>query len=54
MREEPTSESLIPSNPVSECGQEFNRRVQGLLESYSERFVRDFTAVEPPREKPTA
>jgi len=30
------------------------RRVQGLLESYSERFVRDFTAVEPPREKPTA
>ena len=32
MREEPTSESLIPSNPVSECGQEFNRRVQGLLD----------------------
>jgi hypothetical protein len=29
-------------------------RVEGLLESYSERFVRDFTAVEPPREKPTA
>jgi biotin carboxylase len=29
-------------------------RVQGLLESYSQRFVRDFTAVEPPREKPTA
>jgi biotin carboxylase len=28
-------------------------RVEGLLESYSERFVRDFTAVEPPREKPT-
>jgi hypothetical protein len=30
------------------------RRVQGLLENYSERFVGDFTAVEPPREKPTA
>src|ERR1700685_1838062 len=29
-------------------------RVEGLLESYSERFVRDFTAVEPPRENPTA
>jgi hypothetical protein len=25
-----------------------------LLESYAERFARDFTAVEPPREKPTA
>jgi biotin carboxylase len=30
------------------------RRVQVLLESYAERFARDFTAVEPPREKPTA
>jgi len=30
------------------------RRVQGLLENYSERFVREFLAVEPPREKPTA
>jgi biotin carboxylase len=29
-------------------------RVQALLESYAERFARDFTAVEPPREKPTA
>jgi hypothetical protein len=30
------------------------RRVQGLLEAYGERFVREFLAVEPPREKPTA
>jgi hypothetical protein len=30
------------------------RRVQGLLEAYSERFVREFLAVEPPRAKPTA
>jgi hypothetical protein len=29
-------------------------RVQKLLESYSQRFVQDFLAVEPPREKPTA
>jgi biotin carboxylase len=29
-------------------------RLRGLLEGYSERFVRDFTAVEPQREKPTA
>src|SRR5271155_2764424 len=29
-------------------------RVQGLLESYAVRFVEDFTAVEPLREKPTA
>ena len=30
------------------------KRVQSLLESYSERFAQDFLAVEPPREKPTA
>jgi len=30
------------------------RRVQGLLESYAQRFAEEFTAVEPPREKPTA
>jgi hypothetical protein len=29
-------------------------RVQKLLESYSQRFVQDFLAVEPLREKPTA
>ena len=29
-------------------------RVQSLLESYARRFVQDFLAVEPPREKPTA
>jgi biotin carboxylase len=29
-------------------------RVQGLLESYAVRFAEEFTAVEPPREKPTA
>ncbi len=30
------------------------QRVQGLLESYAARFGEEFTAVEPPREKPTA
>jgi biotin carboxylase len=30
------------------------RRVQVLLESYAQRFAVEFTAVEPPREKPTA
>jgi biotin carboxylase len=30
------------------------RRVQSLLENYAQRFVQDFLAVEPPREKPTA
>ena len=30
------------------------RCVQGLLESYAQRFAEEFTAVEPPREKPTA
>jgi biotin carboxylase len=30
------------------------QRVQALLENYSQRFVQDFLAVEPPREKPTA
>ena len=30
------------------------RRVQGLLDSYAQRFAEEFTAVEPPREKPTA
>jgi biotin carboxylase len=30
------------------------QRVQALLESYSLRFAQEFTAVEPPREKPTA
>jgi biotin carboxylase len=30
------------------------QRVQALLESYSQRFAQEFTAVEPPREKPTA
>jgi len=30
------------------------QRVQSLLESYSQRFAQEFTAVEPPREKPTA
>jgi biotin carboxylase len=29
-------------------------RVRGLLENYSQRFVEEFLAVEPPREKPTA
>ena len=29
-------------------------RVQGLLESYAQRFAEEFMAVEPPREKPTA
>ena len=29
-------------------------RVRSLLESYSQRFVEEFLAVEPPREKPTA
>src|SRR5579863_6207896 len=28
--------------------------IQKLLESYSQRFVKDFLAVEPPRDKPTA
>ncbi len=30
------------------------RRVQGLLESYAQRFAQEFLAVEPPREKPTS
>ena len=30
------------------------RRVQSLLESYSQRFAEDFVAVEPERDKPTA
>jgi biotin carboxylase len=30
------------------------RRVQGLLESYAERFAQEFLAVAPPRDKPTA
>jgi len=30
------------------------KRVQSLLESYGQRFVEEFLAVEPPREKPTA
>ena len=30
------------------------RRVQGLLEGYARRFAEEFTAVQPPREKPTA
>jgi biotin carboxylase len=30
------------------------RRVQGLLENYSQRFAEEFMAVEPPKEKPTA
>jgi biotin carboxylase len=30
------------------------KRVQTLLENYSQRFAQDFLAVEPPREKPTA
>jgi len=30
------------------------RRVQALLESYAQRFAQEFTAVEPPREKPTS
>jgi biotin carboxylase len=30
------------------------RRVQALLEAYAQRFVEEFLAVEPPREKPTA
>ena len=29
-------------------------RVRALLETYSERFAQDFTAVEPPKEKPTS
>ncbi|MFZ0774104.1 MAG: ATP-grasp domain-containing protein [Candidatus Sulfotelmatobacter sp.] len=29
-------------------------RVRELLENYNQRFAREFTAVEPPREKPTA
>jgi biotin carboxylase len=31
-----------------------SQRVQTLLENYSQRFAREFLAVEPPREKPTA
>jgi hypothetical protein len=30
------------------------QRVQSLLENYSQRFAQEFTAVEPPRDKPTA
>jgi len=30
------------------------QRVQALLDNYSQRFVQEFLAVEPPREKPTA
>jgi hypothetical protein len=30
------------------------QRVQALLQSYGPRFAQEFTAVEPPREKPTA
>ena len=30
------------------------QRVQSLIESYNRRFAQEFTAVEPPREKPTA
>jgi hypothetical protein len=30
-----------------------SERVRTLLASYAERFVREFLAVEPPREKPT-
>ena len=30
------------------------RRLQALLENYSQRFAQEFMAVEPPREKPTA
>jgi len=30
------------------------RRVQGLLEGYARRFAEEFTAMQPPREKPTA
>ncbi len=30
------------------------RRVQSLLENYAQRFAAEFTAVEPPRERPTA
>jgi biotin carboxylase len=30
------------------------QRVQSLLENYAQRFAAEFTAVEPPREKPTA
>jgi biotin carboxylase len=30
------------------------QRVQSLLENYAQRFVQDFLAVEPPREKPTS
>jgi hypothetical protein len=30
------------------------QRVQTLLESYSQRFVAEFLAVEAPRDKPTA
>jgi hypothetical protein len=29
-------------------------RVRSLLENYAPRFVEDFLAVEPPREKPTS
>jgi hypothetical protein len=29
-------------------------RVPGLLENYARRFAEEFTAVEPPKEKPTA
>lgn len=38
---------LILRSPDSE-------RVPGLLENYAQRFVEDFLAVEPPRDKPTA
>jgi hypothetical protein len=31
-----------------------HKRAQSLLESYARRFAEEFTAVEPPREKPTA
>lgn len=30
------------------------QRVQTLLEAYSQRFVQDFVAIEPPKEKPTS
>lgn len=30
------------------------RRIPGLLENYAQRFAREFLAVEPPRDKPTA
>ena len=37
--------SAMPGDP---------RRVQALLESYSQRFAEEFLAVEPPREKPAS